>query len=748
MSDFIPMQQSTYSEKRDTDNRAIDPIAQRIGELIAEMTLEEKIGQLNLVNGHSGQIPDWMRSQVASGQIGSILNEIDVNTVNELQAIAVHDSRLGIPLLIGRDVIHGFNTVFPIPLGQAATWNADLIEKGAHIAAQEAASVGINWTFAPMMDIGRDARWGRVAETLGEDPLLAGLLSTAMIRGFEGENLAEIGRIAACAKHFAGYGASEAGKDYNNTHIPENELRNVHLPPFEAAVRAGVASFMTSFSEIDGIPATGNVFLLDQILRKEWQYNGFVVSDWDSIQQLQVHGLTANESESALEAVVAGVDMDMNSGVYHRTLHHLVQTGQIVEGRLDQLVENVLRAKFRLGLFDNAHTDPKHFLVPGHQLHLDAAYEAALQSLVLLKNERNTLPLSLDTLKRITIVGPFADDADEQMGTWVFDGDPTLSQTPLKALRELLPNDVTISVDRLIDHSWSREAHELDRALHDAQQSDAIVAFMGEEAILSGEAHCRADIRLPGIQADLLKRLGEGDTPLILVVQAGRPLVLTDVLPHVDAVIFAWHGGSMAGPAIVDILFGRKEPSGRLPVTFPKMIGQIPIYYAHKNTGKPATPESMVRIEEIDPRAAQVSIGNTSFHLDAGVDPLFPFGFGLSYTSFAYSDLVLSAHEVELGGSITIDVSVTNTGSRNGFETVQLYVRDLVGNVTRPVRELKGFQRIALSPGEIRRIRFSLHNDQLSFVNRHMKRVTEPGDHHVWVGGDSNASLGAAFKVV
>lgn len=716
--------------------------------MIAEMTLDEKIGQLNLVNGHSGHIPDWMRHQLASGQIGAILNEVNVHTVNELQAIAVYDSRLGIPLLIGRDVIHGFKTVFPIPLGQAASWNPAIVETGARIAAMEAASTGINWTFAPMMDIGRDPRWGRIAETLGEDPFLTTTLVQAMIRGFEGERLSDHGRVAACAKHFAGYGASESGRDYNTTNVPENELRNVHLPPFEASARMNVASFMTSFSDIDGIPASANALILDQILRQEWEYRGFVVSDWDSIQQIQVHGLTANEEGSVQEAVTAGVDMDMNSGVYHRRLKGLVESGSVQEKTLDRMVARILGVKFRLGLFDKHHTDTAIFPTCGNSEHLEAAYEAAVQSLVLLQNRGKVLPIDLESVRHLTVVGPFADDQAEQMGTWVFDGDASLSTTPLHAFQNILPEGVVLEYERLIEHSWSKDAHALERLFHDAQRSDAIIAFMGEEAILSGEAHCRADIRMPGIQADILKRLGEGDTPVILVVTAGRPLILTDVIPHVDAVLYAWHPGSMAGPAIVDVLTGKRAPSGKLPVTFPKMVGQIPIYYAHKNTGKPATPETLVNLEDIDPCAEQVSIGNTSFHLDAGVDPLYPFGYGLSYTEFAYSDLTLSAHEVELGGAIQVEVCVTNTGSRAGTETVQLYVRDLVGNVTRPVRELKDFQRVDLESGEMKRVRFTLHTDALAFFNRKMKRVVEPGEHHLWVGTDARASLWAGFRVV
>jgi beta-glucosidase len=724
-----------------------DLLEERVRELLERMTPEEKIGQLCLVNGAGGHVPDSLRWDIAGGHVGAVLNEVDLGTVNELQRVAVEESRLGIPLLIGRDVIHGFKTVFPIPVGQAATWNPDLIERGARLAALEAAAAGVNWTFAPMIDIGRDPRWGRIAETLGEDPHLASVLAVAMVRGFQEGALSEGHGIAACVKHFAGYGASESGRDYNTTDIPEIELRNVHLPPFRAAVDAGVASLMTSFSDLNGVPATANALLLEQILREEWGFDGFVVSDWDSVPQLAVHGLTADDRESAYEAANAGLDMEMASGTYREHLATLVAEERISPHRLDAMAANVLRIKLRLGLSDRWHTDPGVFPVPGDPEHLDAARTTAVQSAVLLVNRDGVLPLSTHELESLAVIGPLADEPAEQLGTWVFDGDPQLSVTPLQALRELLGGSVELRYVRGMEmtRSWSTEGFA--EAVDAVRGSDATVLFLGEEAILSGEAHCRADIRLPGVQEELIAELHAIGKPLVLVVMAGRPLALESVVDQVDAILYAWHPGSMAGPAIADLLFGQQSPSGKLPVTFPRVTGQIPIYYAHKNTGKPATPENVVHIDEIPRGADHHSAGGSSFHLDAGHTPLFPFGHGLTYTEFEYSDIRTSREVVSVGETLAVDVDVTNAGGREAEEVAQLYVRDPVASVTRPVRELKGFQRIRLAPGETRTLSFELHTDDLAFHGRDMRRRTEPGRFHVWIGGSSQAHLGTEFEI-
>ena len=716
--------------------------------LLESMTLHEKIGQLQLVNGGGGHIHDDLRAAVASGSIGAVLNEVDPQTVRELQNIASNESRLGIPLLIGRDVIHGFATVFPIPLGQAASWNPEIVERGARIAAREAATTGVNWTFAPMVDIGRDPRWGRIAETLGEDPYLSGILAAAMVRGFQGNDLSEASSIAACAKHFAGYGASESGRDYNTTSIPEIELRGIHLPSFKAALDAGVATFMTSFSDLNGIPATANELLLRKILREEWQFDGFVVSDWESVSQLSVHGLTADDREAAFEAAQAGLDMEMASTTFAAHLASLVEEGRVPIQRIDAMVENILRIKLRLGLFSQPLSEIESASIIANADHLAAAKEAAVESMVLLKNDQNVLPLSVDHLSSIAVIGPLADDAYEQLGTWIFDGDEQLSVTPLQSLKNAVPESVTINYARAMETTRSRTRAGFEEALRVAADSDVVVLFLGEESILSGEAHCRADIRLPGNQEELISEVSAIGKPVILVIMAGRPLALEAIIDQVDALMYAWHPGTMAGPAISDLLFGVATPSGKLPVTFPRVTGQIPIYYAQKNTGKPATPESVIHIDDIPHRAPQVSFGLTSFHLDAGDSPLYPFGHGLSYTTFHYSDIKVSAHEIGVGDRIAITADLTNTGTRAATEIVQLYVRDLVGNVTRPVKELKGFQRVHLQPGETRSVSFALHTDDLAFCNRHMQYVTESCTFHAWIGGSSETMLRTEFTIL
>jgi beta-glucosidase len=719
-------------------------VEDRIYDLLANMTLDEKIGQMSQFNTDA---PDLWQS-VKAGKVGSVLNEVNVDTVNELQRIAVQESRLGIPLLIGRDVIHGFKTIFPIPLGQAASWNPELIQRGASIAALEAAAAGVNWSFAPMIDITRDPRWGRIAECLGEDPHLCSVLGAAMVRGFQGEALDNPGSIAACAKHFAGYGAVESGLDYNTANIPENELRNVYLPPFKAALDAGVATFMTSFSDLNGIPASGNEFLTKQILRQEWGFEGFVVSDWDSMLQLTVHGFTANDAEAAFAAANAGVDMEMASTVYADHLGSLIESGRIVEQQVDEMVGNILRVKFDLGLFENPYTDPTHFPRPVNAAHLQAAQELALQSCVLLKNDDQTLPLSKHRLNSLAVIGPLADDGYEQLGTWVFDGEPHHSHTCLQAIHAMLGDEVDVRWARGLQTSRCRDNDGFEETIRIAGESDAVVMFLGEESILSGEAHCRADISLPGSQEQLIEAVAETGKPVILVVLAGRPLTLGNILDKVSAVLYAWHPGTMGGPAIADLLFGKESPSGKLPVTFPRQVGQIPIYYSRKNTGRPPSHDDVTHIDEIDGRAAQTSLGMSAFHLDAGFEPQFHFGFGLSYTTFEYRDINVSAARIQMGEAIQIRAQLCNVGEYEAEEVVQLYVRDLVGNVTRPVKELKGFQRVRLRPGESRPVTFELNTDALSFHDRNMQSVVEPGHFHVWIGGSSETKLRAEFEVI
>lgn len=724
----------------------------RLHDLLGRMTLAEKIGQLSQVNAPGGWVPDDFAQMVREGRVGSILNEVDPDVVAHIQRIAVEESRLGIPLLIGRDVIHGFRTVLPIPLGQAASWNPDLVRRGARMAAVEAAAAGVNWTFAPMVDIARDPRWGRVAEGFGEDPWLASRMAEAAVEGFQGGDLADPDSVAACAKHFAGYGASEAGRDYNTTDVPERALRDVHLPPFQAAVRAGVATLMASFSDIDGVPASANGMLMTSILREEWGFDGFVVSDWDSIAQLAVHGLTSGDRDSAREAAAAGVDMEMASRCYVEHLEGLVRDGLVEEARVDAMCANVLRVKLRLGLFDAPYPDPSRAAVDVPD-HLRTAYDAALESAVLLTNRPRpdrgpVLPLDADRLRRIALVGPLADEPREQLGTWIFDGDPERSRTPLQELRDRLSDRAEVIHHRTLETPRSRDESGFDEAAAVVEDADVALLFLGEDAILSGEAHCRADIRLPGVQEALIHRLSRTGTPLVLVLMTGRPLALEAIHGALDAILCVWHPGSMAGPAVVDLLLGERAPSGKLPITFPRRTGQIPIYYAHKRTGKPPTPESFVYIDDIPPGAEQLSTGNTSFHLDVWFRPMFSFGHGLSYTTFHYEHLTTTASKLPLDGEIGIEVDLVNTGSRAGHEIAQLYVADPVASVTRPVRELKGFRKVYLEPGERTRLRFTLSADDLAFCRRDYSVGPERGHIDVWVGGDSDASLHTSFVVV
>ena len=722
-----------------------DRVEVRVRDLLDRMSLEEKIGQLNQVEASADNVLDLLGDDIRAGQVGSIINQVDRDTVLELQRIAREESRLGIPLLVGRDVIHGFKTVVPLPIGQAASWNPQLVEACARLASEEASTVGVNWTFAPMIDVCRDPRWGRIAECLGEDPVLTSVLGAAMVRGFQGASLDDPSSLAACAKHFAGYGASESGRDYNTTNLPENELRNVHFPPFRAAVEAGVASLMTSFSDIDGVPATANSFLLRDVLREEWRYDGLVVSDWDAIQQLCVHGLTETRDEAAFQAASAGVDMDMVAGAYLQHLAGLVASGRIELETVDRMVANVLRLKFRLGLFDSR---PVLADEPARMTSRSLAKEAALQSCVLLKNEGRALPLDPACLEHLAVVGPLANEPAEQLGTWVFDGDPERSVTPLAAIESLAADaGMSVSHARAMPTTRSLDETAFAEAEAIARNADVVLVFLGEEAILSGEAHCRADIDLPGAQVSLVKRLKAVGKPVIAVIQAGRPLTLTSVIDDLDAILFAWHPGSLGGAAIADLLFGRACPSGKLPVSFPKMVGQIPVYYGHKNTGRPPTPDSIVHIDDIASGAAQTSLGMTAFHLDAGYEPLFRFGFGLSYTEFAYSELSLSAVRITPSETLTVAVNVTNSGEVEGDEIVQLYLRDRFGSVTRPVRELKAFQRVTLAPGETREVRFSLTVEDLKFYKRDQTRGAEAGKFDVWIGGDSAAGRKAEFTL-
>ena len=719
----------------------VDPaFEERIESLLAQMTLEEKIGQMCQLS-FGGEVSADIRDRLKKGQLGSFLNAGDLKTKNELQHIAVDQSRLKIPLIFGRDVIHGYRTVFPIPLGQSCSWNPELVEEAARVAAREASADGVHWTFAPMVDIARDPRWGRIAEGCGEDPVLASAMAAAMVKGFQGRSLSDAGSIAACVKHYVGYGACEGGRDYNTTWIPERLLRDVYLPPFHAAVEAGAATLMSSFNEINGVPASGNAFTLRQVLRREWGFDGFVVSDWESMSEMINHGSCADGVEVAKTASEAGVDMEMVSECYRSHLAGLVQKGSVSAEGVDGAVRNILRVKLRKGLFEHPFTEPAKDKGPIPAEHLAVATRLASQGLVLLKNEKDVLPLST-SIGKVAVIGPLADSPADQMGCWVTEPRREDVVTPLAAIRSLL-GDGKVAYAAGLKSSRDTETAGIPSAVAAASSADAAVVFVGEEAALSGEARSRAFINLPGAQEELILAVAKTGRPVAIVIMAGRPLTFGAVTPKVGAVLYAWHPGTMGGPALADMLFGKTSPSGKLSVTFPRTVGQIPIYYAHKNTGRPA-PERSLGIPTgtpLDP------VGFNSRYLDVEVTPEYPFGYGLSYTQFTYSDLAVSVPKMGMNGVQTVSAKVTNTGARQGDEIVQLYVRDLAGSVTRPVKELKGFRRIRLDPGQGKTVEFTLKASDLAFWNDRMEFKPEPGKFHVWIGPSSAEGLRGEFEL-
>lgn len=716
-------------------------IENKVETLLHKMTLEEKLGQMN-------QLSPWdfedLAKRVRKGEIGSILNVVNPEEVNKIQKIAVEESRLGIPLIVSRDVIHGYKTIFPIPLGQAATFNPEVVKEGARVAAIEASADGIRWTFAPMIDVARDPRWGRIAESCGEDPYLNAVMGTAMIKGYQGDSLNDPTAIAACAKHFVAYGAAEGGRDYNSTFIPERVLRNVYLPPFKAAADAGCATFMTSFNDNNGVPSTANSFVLKDVLRKEWKYDGMVVTDWASALEMVNHGFCTDGKDAAEKSVNAGVDMEMVSETFIQNLKQSIAENKVSMETIDNAVRNILRLKFRLGLFDNPYVVTPQ-TVKYAEKHLQTAKTAAEQSVILLKNENQTLPFT-DKIKTLAVIGPMADAPYEQMGTWVFDGEKEHTQTPLTAIKEMYGDKVKVLFEKGLEYSRDKNTAGIARAVSAARQADAVVVFVGEESILSGEAHSLANLNLQGAQSQLIKELAATGKPVVTVVMAGRQLVIADEVKVSDAMLYSFHPGTMGGPAIADILFGKVNPSGKTPVTFPRMSGQVPIYYAQHKTGRPANPTEML-IDEIPVEAGQTSVGCRSFYLDAGNSPLFPFGYGLSYTTFEYSNLSLASDKLTAQDTLSISFTLKNTGKYNGTEVVQLYVQDKVGSVTRPVKELKRFQRVTLKAGESTQVSLSLPVSELAFWGYDMNYTVEPGDFTLWVGTNSAEGLTKDFSV-
>ena len=724
-----------------------------IEDLISQMTLAEKAGQMNQYNGFwdaTGPMPegDYQKkryNELKNGQVGSMLNVIGVEEIRALQKIAVEETRLGIPLIFGHDVIHGYKTMFPIPLAESSSWDLELIEKSARIAATEASADGLHWTFAPMVDISRDARWGRVMEGAGEDPFLGSLIAKARVNGFQGSDLRDINTIVACAKHFAGYGFSEAGRDYNTTDFNHYTLHNTIMPPFKAAVDAGVRTFMNSFNTLDEIPATGHKHIQRDILKGDWNFDGFIVSDWGSIDQMIPHGFATNGEHAAELAVIAGSDMDMESSLYVSKLVGLVESGKVKEELLDDAVRRILRVKYELGLFE----DPYKYCDQnrsdselGSDKNMGVALEVAKKSIVLLKNENQLLPLKKEN-QTVAIIGQLADDKNSPLGNWrsqvkynsavsvvegmnKYKGNKTIYQKGVDLYygKTNFHNRVKINFD---------DKSEFGKAKLAAASSDIVIMVLGEEGHQSGEGRSRTNIGLPGLQMELLQEIQKVNKNIVLVVMSGRPLDLSWEDQNIPAIVQAWHLGSKSGDAIAQVLYGDYNPSGKLTMSFPRNVGQVPVYYNFKNTGRPST-----SIEQV----------TNSGYADIENSPLYSFGYGLSYTKFSYSDLKISSNSMTKNSKINASVTVSNTGSYKGEEVVQLYLRDIVGSITRPMKELKGFEKIELNPGESKTVNFEIDNSLLEFYSYNNIWESEPGKFQLFIGTDSNVSDYKEFYLV
>lgn len=725
---------SGCTKKSDTADSEMDRF---IDDLLSRMTLEEKIGQTVLYTSGYDVItgptvdPDY-KEYLKKGMVGGIFNAVGADYTRSLQKIAVEETRLGIPLIFGYDVIHGQRTIFPIPLAESCSWDLEAMERSAKIAASEATAEGVNWIYAPMVDISRDPRWGRVAEGAGEDVYLGSLIAAARVKGFQGNSLKDKNTVVACVKHYAAYGATMAGRDYNTVDMSLNELWNTYLPPFKAALDAGCGTIMTSFNDLNGIPATGNNYLLKEILRDRWNFNGFVVTDYTSINEMIPHGYAKDEKHSAEMAMNAGVNMDMQGGVYMNHLKTLVEEGKVSEKEITEAARAILRIKYKLGLFE----DPYRYCDTDREKtdiltveNKEVARDMARKSMVLLKNDNQTLPLKED--KRIALIGPLAKDQYEILGCWSAMGNR--DTIPVSVYEGLVD---AIGENRILYAKGcdiqSEDTKGFDEAVRMASAADVVVMVMGEYHNMSGENNSRTDLSLPGVQLDLLKAVKKTGKPIVLVLMNGRPLTINWEKENMDAILEAWFPGTMGGAAIADVLTGKYNPSGKLTMTFPQRVGQIPLFYNHKNTGRP-----------FDPNDPQFAYG--SKYWDVSNDPLYPFGHGLSYTTFSYSDLTLSSKEITSTNPLEISIKLTNTGKYDGEEVVQLYTRDLVGSVTRPVKELKGFKKVFLKAGESQNIEFTLTVDDLRFYNANLKYDYEPGDFHLFVGGSSDTKIKTGF---
>lgn len=706
-------------------NRTID---QKVDSLISLMTLEEKIGQTVQYSG--GKVTGTKTARprnehldlIRKGKVGSFLNVFGAATTAEIQKIAVEESRLKIPLLFGMDILHGFKTIFPVPIAEASSWDPEIVKLSASLQAEEASSAGIHWTFSPMVDIARDPRWGRIVEGSGEDPYLGSLMAEARVRGYQGNDLSDPNTILACAKHFAAYGGAEGGRDYNTVDISERTLREIYLPPFKKAVEAGVGTLMSSFNEINGIPSSANPQLLNRILRKEWNFDGFVVSDWNSIGELIQHGIAVDLKDAAKLAFNSGVDIDMESDAYFDFLKTLIEEGVIPEESLNQSVKRIIKIKFRLGLFDdpfkysNSEREIKTAL---NEKIIKTSREVAKRSIVLLKNKNGILPLSKN-IKKIAVIGPLANSKDDPLGPWKAEGDSSNVISIFEGIKNKLGNSAEIFYEPGCSiNGKSRGGFEKARSI--ADQSEMLILCVGESRQMSGEARNRTNLDLPGIQEDLVKEMHKSGKPVIVVLINGRPLSINWISENVDAILEAWFPGIQTGNAVADVLFGDYNPSAKLPVTIPRSVGQIPIYYNHKNTGRPYNPDSFY----------------TSGYIDSGITPLYPFGFGLSYTTFNYGKIKTDKMRMAIGDSLRVNIDITNSGKYDGEEVVQLYIRDMVASVTRPVKELKDFRKVFIRSGEVARVEFVLSSDQFKFYDADMNYAVEPGKFKIFIGPDS-----------
>ncbi len=742
---------STAKQDVKSSSKNKTPIDRKVDSLLSLMNLEEKVGQMNQYNGFwnvTGPAPkDGSAAKkyehLKKGWVGSMLNVKGVKDVKALQKIAVDETRLGIPVIFGYDVIHGYKTLSPIPLAEAASWDMEAIRKSAEIAAAESAASGLNWTFAPMVDVSRDARWGRVMEGAGEDPYLNSRIAVARVKGFQGD-LGEFS-LAACVKHFAGYSFAESGKDYNTVDVSHNTLHNIILPPFKAAAEAGALTFMNSFNELDGIPATGNAYLQREILKKEWNFEGFVVSDWGSMGEMVAHGYSKDLKQAAEQAANAGSDMDMESSGYIEHLAALVREGKVSEDKINDAVRRILKVKFQLGLFDNPYKycdEVREAATVGKKEFHDGVLDVAKKSIVLLKNEKNLLPLKKQGQK-IAVIGALADDKTSPLGSWRIGADDGTAVSVLEGLREYKGNQLTYA--KGADVALGSPAFVVEtkinmtdksgfgEAVNAAKGADVVIMVLGEHGLQTGEGRSRADLGLPGVQQELLETVYKANPNVVLVLTNGRPLIIPWAAQNVPAIVEAWHLGTQSGHAIAQVLYGDYNPSGKLPMSFPRAVGQLPIYYNHKSTGRPGgdTPTESVF---------------WAHYGDVENSPLYPFGYGLSYSTFEYSNFKLSADSFGQKGHITVSVDVKNTSNIDGKEVVQLYIRDIFGSVTRPVKELKGFEMAEIKAGQTKTISFTIDEKTIEFYTANNKWEAEPGDFKVFVGGSSATKLEAPFS--